>query len=89
LNEFNSKPALVIIESVGLLSILCVALILWLVSGSFTVHPTAGCSFCGVVGAVTGFIAGLIIALGIALFTVSYRIVQAALINPAQSLRYE
>jgi hypothetical protein len=33
--------------------------------------------------------AGLAIALGIALITISYRIMKAASINPAQSLKYE
>ena len=35
------------------------------------------------------FLAGLIIALGIAVLTISYRIIRAAQVNPAQSLRYE
>ncbi len=35
------------------------------------------------------FIAGLVIALGIALLTISFRILKAARINPAQSLKYE
>jgi len=35
------------------------------------------------------FAAGLTIALGIALLTISYRIMKAARINPAQSLKYE
>jgi putative ABC transport system permease protein len=35
------------------------------------------------------FIAGLVIALGIALITISFRILKAARINPAQSLKYE
>jgi putative ABC transport system permease protein len=35
------------------------------------------------------FIAGLIIAMGIAVATISYRIMRAARINPAQSLKYE
>jgi putative ABC transport system permease protein len=35
------------------------------------------------------FIAGLSIALGIALITISYRVIKAAQVNPAQSLRYE
>jgi putative ABC transport system permease protein len=35
------------------------------------------------------FIAGLTIALGIALLTISYRIIRAARVNPAQSLKYE
>ena len=35
------------------------------------------------------FIAGLAIALGIATLTISYRILKAARINPAQSLKYE
>lgn len=35
------------------------------------------------------FIAGLAIALGIALITISYRILRAARVNPAQSLKYE
>ena len=35
------------------------------------------------------FVAGLTIALGIALLTISYRIMKAARVNPAQSLKYE
>jgi len=35
------------------------------------------------------FIAGLTIALGIAMITISYRILKAARVNPAQSLKYE
>jgi putative ABC transport system permease protein len=35
------------------------------------------------------FLAGLFIALGIAVLTISYRIIRAARVNPAQSLRYE
>jgi putative ABC transport system permease protein len=35
------------------------------------------------------FAAGLIIALGIAILTISYRILRAARVNPAQSLKYE
>lgn len=35
------------------------------------------------------FIAGLAIALGIALITISYRVLKAANVNPAQSLKYE
>ena len=35
------------------------------------------------------FVGGLAIALGIALTTVSYRILRAARVNPAQSLKYE
>ncbi len=35
------------------------------------------------------FIAGLAIALGIALITISYRVIKAARINPARSLKYE
>jgi putative ABC transport system permease protein len=35
------------------------------------------------------FVAGLTIALGIALLTISYRILRAARVNPAQSLKYE
>lgn len=38
---------------------------------------------------VFSFISGLTIALGIALFTISYRILKAARVNPAQSLKYE
>jgi putative ABC transport system permease protein len=38
---------------------------------------------------VLSFFAGLLIALGIALTTISYRIMKAAKVNPAQSLRYE
>ena len=35
------------------------------------------------------FLAGLIIALGIAVLTISYRTLKASRVNPAQSLRYE
>ena len=35
------------------------------------------------------FFAGLTIALGIALITISYRVLKAARVNPAQSLKYE
>jgi putative ABC transport system permease protein len=35
------------------------------------------------------FVAGLAIALGIAIVTISYRILKAARVNPAQSLKYE
>jgi putative ABC transport system permease protein len=35
------------------------------------------------------FVAGLTIALGIAVLTISYRILVAARVNPAQSLKYE
>jgi putative ABC transport system permease protein len=35
------------------------------------------------------FIAGLTIALGIAILTISYRVIRAARVNPAQSLKYE
>jgi putative ABC transport system permease protein len=35
------------------------------------------------------FAIGLIIALGIALVTISYRVIRAARVNPAQSLKYE
>ena len=38
---------------------------------------------------VFSFLIGLFIALGIALATISYRILKAAAINPAQSLKYE
>jgi putative ABC transport system permease protein len=38
---------------------------------------------------VFSFIAGLTIALGIAVLTISFRIMKAARINPAQSLKYE
>jgi putative ABC transport system permease protein len=35
------------------------------------------------------FVTGLSIALGIAILTISYRVIQAARVNPAQSLKYE
>ena len=38
---------------------------------------------------VFSFVAGLTIALGIAILTISYRIMRAARVNPAQSLKYE
>ncbi len=38
---------------------------------------------------VFSFIAGLSIALGVAILTISYRIMRAARVNPAQSLKYE
>jgi len=38
---------------------------------------------------VLSFIAGLAIVLGIAVLTISFRILRAARINPAQSLKYE
>jgi putative ABC transport system permease protein len=38
---------------------------------------------------VFSFIAGLIIVLGIAILTISYKIMAAARVNPAQSLKYE
>ncbi len=38
---------------------------------------------------VLSMFAGLLIALGIALLTISYRIMKAARVNPAQSLKYE
>jgi putative ABC transport system permease protein len=38
---------------------------------------------------VFSFVAGFGIAIGIALLTISYRVVKAARVNPAQSLKYE
>jgi putative ABC transport system permease protein len=38
---------------------------------------------------VFSFVAGLTIALGIAVITISYRVLKAARVNPAQSLKYE
>ena len=38
---------------------------------------------------VLNFVAGLTIVLGIAILTISYRILRAARVNPAQSLKYE
>ncbi len=38
---------------------------------------------------VFAFAAGLTIALGIALLTISWKVMQAAMVNPAQSLKYE
>jgi putative ABC transport system permease protein len=35
------------------------------------------------------FVAGLTIAMGVAILTISYRIMRAAKVNPAQSLKYE
>jgi putative ABC transport system permease protein len=50
----------------------------WLENFYFRINP-----------GVFSFLSGLVIALGIALITISYRIVKAARINPAQSLKYE
>ncbi|MGB8358030.1 MAG: FtsX-like permease family protein [Bacteroidales bacterium] len=50
----------------------------WLENFYYKIHP----------GLLT-FLAGLLIALGIALATISYRIMKAARVNPAQSLKYE
>jgi putative ABC transport system permease protein len=38
---------------------------------------------------ILSFVAGLLIAMGIAILTISYRVLKAANVNPAQSLRYE
>jgi putative ABC transport system permease protein len=38
---------------------------------------------------VFSFVAGLTIAMGIAILTISYRVLRAARVNPAQSLKYE
>jgi putative ABC transport system permease protein len=38
---------------------------------------------------IVSFFAGLMIALGIALLTISYKVIQAARVNPARSLKYE
>jgi putative ABC transport system permease protein len=38
---------------------------------------------------VFSFVAGLTIALGIAIITITYRVLKAARVNPAQSLKYE
>jgi len=50
----------------------------WLENFYFRISP----------GAIS-FLSGLIIAICIALITVSYRIMRAARVNPAQSLKYE
>jgi putative ABC transport system permease protein len=50
----------------------------WLENFYFRINP-----------GVFSFLSGLVIALVIALITISYRIVKAARINPAQSLKYE
>jgi putative ABC transport system permease protein len=50
----------------------------WLENFYFRINP-----------GVFSFIAGLSIALGIAVMTISYRIMRAARVNPAQSLKYE
>jgi putative ABC transport system permease protein len=50
----------------------------WLENFYFRINP-----------GIFSFLSGLLIALGIALFTVSYRIMKAARVNPAQSLKYE
>jgi putative ABC transport system permease protein len=50
----------------------------WLENFYFRINP-----------GVFSFIAGLTIALGIAVLTISYRIMRAARVNPAQSLKYE
>jgi putative ABC transport system permease protein len=38
---------------------------------------------------IVSFVAGLLIAMGIAILTISYRVLKAANVNPARSLRYE
>jgi putative ABC transport system permease protein len=38
---------------------------------------------------VFSFFAGFLVAMGIAVMTISYRVLRAASINPAQSLKYE
>jgi putative ABC transport system permease protein len=38
---------------------------------------------------ILSFVAGLTIVLGIAILTISYRVIRAARVNPAQSLKYE
>jgi putative ABC transport system permease protein len=38
---------------------------------------------------VFSFVAGLTIVLGIVILTISYRVMRAARVNPAQSLKYE
>jgi putative ABC transport system permease protein len=50
----------------------------WLENFYYRIHPGP-----------FSFIAGLAIALGIASITISYRILRAARVNPAQSLKYE
>ncbi|MCX6303313.1 MAG: ABC transporter permease [Bacteroidia bacterium] len=50
----------------------------WLENFYFRINP-----------GIFSFLSGLVIALGIALITISYRIVRAARVNPAQSLKYE
>ncbi len=50
----------------------------WLENFYYRIHPGP-----------FSFIAGLAIALGVATVTVSYRILKAARVNPAQSLKYE
>lgn len=50
----------------------------WLENFYFRIHP-----------GVMSFLAGLLIAIFVAIVTISYRIMKAARINPAQSLKYE
>ena len=50
----------------------------WLENFYYRIHP----------GFFT-FFAGLCIVSGIAILTVSYRVIKAARVNPAQSLKYE
>jgi putative ABC transport system permease protein len=50
----------------------------WLENFYFRINPGA-----------MSFLAGLLIAIMIAVLTISYRILNAARVNPAQSLKYE
>jgi putative ABC transport system permease protein len=50
----------------------------WLENFYFKINP-----------GVFSFVAGLLLAIGIAVITISYKIMKAARINPAQSLKYE
>jgi putative ABC transport system permease protein len=75
-----SREIIILISISGLLSFPVIYYVSgkWLENFYYRINP----------GLLT-FLVGLIIALGIAVLTISYRTLRAARVNPAQSLRYE
>jgi putative ABC transport system permease protein len=75
-----SKEVILLVSGSALIACLLVYIIAgkWLESFYYRINP----------GILT-FVAGFCIALGVALMTISYRIMKAARINPAISLKYE